>query len=757
MPHTTGSPPSPRHDLTAGLVVFLVALPLCLGVALASGAPLFSGLLAGIIGGILVGLLSGSHSSVSGPAAGLTAVVAAQIVSLGSFDAFLLAVVFAGVIQIGLGLARAGFVAAFFPSSVIKGLLAAIGIILILKQIPHVVGHDPDPEGDMAFGQPDQQNTFTELIETISDIQPGAALIGVLSVLLLVGWDRSKRLKKSAVPAPLIVVLFGVGLTQLFRYFGDFWSIEQTHLVQVPAADSAADFFRFLRLPDFSQWANPAIYLAAFTLAAVASLETLLNLEAVDKIDPQQRNSPPSRELIAQGFGNVASGLVGGLPITSVIVRSSVNINAGAQSKLSAIFHGVLLLVSVAFLATWLNYIPLSCLAAILFVTGIKLASPSLVRQMWAGGKSQFIPFVATVVSIVLTDLLIGVMLGLATSTAFILWSNARRAIRVVVEKHLGGDVVRIELANQVSFFNKAALMKVLDSVPRGGHVLLDAKSTDYIDADVLDVIRDFKEQTGPARGVEVSMMGFRRRYHLEDRVQYVDHSTRGLQAAISAAQVLQILKDGHERFRTGRRLTRDLGRQVEATAAGQHPLAVVLSCIDSRVPVEMIFDLGVGDIFSARIAGNVTSRKVLGSIEYGCAVAGAKLVVVMGHTRCGAVNAALDFACSGKTAAEATGCQHLDHVLWAVQQSIDLGTCKGFDHLPPNEREAFANSVARRNVQFSVETLLRESQALADLVAAGKIMVIGALYDVATGGIEFLPAPEGNESHHGAGPIGTR
>ena len=441
MPHSQhASPPSPRRDLTAGLVVFLVALPLCLGIALASGAPLFSGLLAGIIGGIIVGLLSGSHSSVAGPAAGLTAVVAAQIASLGSFDAFLLAVVFAGVIQIGLGVARAGFVAAFFPSSVIKGLLAAIGIILILKQIPHVVGHDPDPEGDLSFGQPDHENTFTELYATLADIQPGAAIIGLLSVFLLVGWDRVKWLKKSAVPSPLVVVLLGTGLAVLFRNLGGLWVVEPTHLVQVPVANSASEFFQFLRLPDFSQWKNPAIYLAAFTLAAVASLETLLNLEAVDKIDPHQRNSPASRELIAQGVGNVASGLVGGLPITSVIVRSSVNINAGAESKLSAITHGVLLLVSVAFLATWLNYIPLSCLAAILLVTGIKLASPSLVRQMWAGGKSQIIPFAATVVFIVFTDLLIGVLLGLATSTAFILWSNARRAIRVVVEKHLGGQ-----------------------------------------------------------------------------------------------------------------------------------------------------------------------------------------------------------------------------------------------------------------------------------------------------------------------------
>ena len=680
------------RDLTAGLVVFLVALPLCLGVALASGAPLFSGVLAGIVGGILVGLLSGSQTSVSGPAAGLTAVVAAQILSLGSFPAFLLAVVLAGLIQIGLGLARAGFIAAFFPSSVIKGLLAAIGVILILKQIPHVLGHDPDPEGDMAFQQPDHENTFSELARMIGDIHPGAAVIGLLSIVVLFVWDKWKPLKNSPVPAPLIVVLLGVGISLLFRQFGGAWVIGPSHLVQVPVADSLAGFFGFLQLPDFSQWANPAVYIAAVTIAVVASLETLLNLEAVDKLDPQQRTSPPSRELLAQGIGNVTAGLIGGLPITSVIVRSSVNINAGGKTKLAAIIHGVLLLVSVAFLPMWLNLIPLSCLAAILLVTGIKLASPALVKQMWNEGRYQFIPFAATVVAIVLTDLLIGVLIGLAISIGFILNSNMRRPMRRFIEKHLGGDVLHIELANQVSFLNRAALSSVLAEVPRGGHVLLDAQNTDYIDPDVLDLIRDFKEVSGPARGVEVSLVGFRSEYQLDDQIQYVDYSTRDLQDSLTPPQVLHILKDGHERFRTGRRLTRDLGRQVRATAEGQHPLAVVLSCIDSRTPAELIFDLGVGDIFSVRIAGNVTSRKVLASVEYGCAVAGAKLILVMGHTRCGAVTAAVNLIGDVRTAAEATGCQHLDHIVNDIQQSTDPIACRG-----AKERTGGREAIVRR------------------------------------------------------------
>ena len=738
------------RDITSGVVVFLVALPLCLGVALASGAPLFSGVLAGIVGGILVGLLSGSQTSVSGPAAGLTAVVAAQILSLGSFPAFLLAVVLAGLIQIGLGLARAGFIAAFFPTSVIKGLLAAIGVILILKQIPHVLGHDPDPEGDMAFQQLDDETTFSELARMIGDIHPGAAAIGLLSIVVLFVWGKWKPLKNSPVPAPLIVVLLGVGISLLFRQFGGAWVIGPSHLVQVPVADSLAGFFGFLQLPDFSQWANPAVYIAAATLAVVASLETLLNLEAVDKLDPQQRTSPPSRELLAQGIGNVTAGLIGGLPITSVIVRSSVNINAGGKTKLATIIHGGLLLVSVAFLPMWLNAIPLSCLAAILLVTGIKLASPALVKRMWKEGRYQFIPFAATVVAIVLTDLLIGVLIGLAIGIGFILNSNMRRPMRRFIEKHLGGDVLHIELANQVSFLNRAALSSVLAEVPRNGHVLLDAQNTDYIDPDVLGLIRDFKEVSGPVRGVEVSLVGFRSEYQFDDQIQYVDYSTRDLQDSLTPPQVLHILKDGHERFRSGRRLTRDLVRQVHATAEGQHPLAVVLSCIDSRTPAELIFDLGMGDIFSVRIAGNVASRKVLASAEYGCAVAGAKLILVMGHTRCGAVTAAVNLIGDVRTPAEATGCQHLDHIVNDIQQSTDPIACRGAKEVPAAEKQSFVDAVARRNVLRVVEQMRKQSQTLDGLVREGRIAIVGAMYDVVTGEIEFL-AEDG--MHHMSSP----
>ncbi len=727
------------RDFVAGMVVFLVALPLCLGIALASNAPLFSGLLAGIIGGIVVGSLSGSHTSVSGPAAGLAAVVAAQILSLGSFETFLLAVVIGGLIQIVLGLIQAGFIAAFFPSAVIKGLLAAIGVLLILKQIPHVLGHDADPEGDMAFQQPDHRNTFSEFGELFRDLHPGAAVIGLLSIVLLVLWDRCQPLKKSIVPASLIVVALGIGLSMFFQQLGGRWLIETSHLVQVPVANSLSEFFGLLRWPDFSQWTNPAVYVAGVTIAVVASLETLLNLEGCDRLDPQQRTSPPSRELLAQGIGNVVTGLIGGIPITSVIVRSSVNITAGSQTKISAIFHGVLMLVCVMFLPLGLNQIPLSCLAAILLVTGIKLASPTLFREMWREGRYQFIPFAATIVSIVLTDLLIGILVGLAISVSFILHSNLRRPVRRIVEKHLGGDVIHLELANQVSFLNRAVLDRALNEVPHGGHVLLDARQTVYIDPDVLSLIHDYKWRTGPARSVKVSLLGFREKYQLDDEIQYVDYANRALQSRLTPEQVLRIFKDGNERFRTGKRLTRDLGRQINATAEAQYPLAVVLSCIDSRTPTEMIFDLGLGDIFSVRIAGNITSEKVLGSLEYSCAVAGAKLILVMGHTSCGAVTAAVNFACSPETASQATGCQHLDRVVIDIQKSIDLETCQHVAKLTPDEKQSYVDVVARRNVLASIQTIIQQSDTLSELVREGRIAIVGGMYNIATGEIEFL------------------
>jgi carbonic anhydrase/SulP family sulfate permease len=721
-------------------VVFLVALPLCLGIALASDAPLFSGIMTGILGGIVVGLLSGSHTSVSGPAAGLTAVVAAQIVSLGSFQGLLCAIFLAGILQIGMGVARAGFIAAFFPSSVIKGLLAAIGAILILKQTPHLFGHDPDPIGEMEFSQADGQNSFSELIATMFDVQPGAALIGLASLFMMLAWDKIKLLKKSGVPAPLVVVVFGAVLNTIWQGSNSDWTVSTSHLVQVPVAGDFKAAVSLLTFPDWSFLSKPATYTAAFTLAIVATLETLLNLEAVDRIDPEGRHSPPNRELVAQGIGNMLAGFCGGLPMTSVIVRSSVNINSRNSSRWSAVFHGFLLIGTVLFVPDLLNRIPLACLAAILITTGLKLASPKLVKQMWDEGKRQFLPFAATVIAIVAIDLLKGVIVGLIVSVFFILHSNFRRPLNRTVEKHAAGNVTRIELASQVSFFSRATFERALAEVPTGGHVLIDARNTVYIDPDILDLIHDFRASVAPARGVQLSFLGLKDHYaELEDQIQYIEHSSPALQKALTGSEVVALLREGNQRFRNGEQLTRDYRRQVSATAVGQAPLAVVLSCMDSRAPIEIVFDLGIGDAFSVRVAGNVVAQRVLGSLEYGCAVAGAKLLLVLGHTSCGAVTSAVKFHNDHKTAAEATGCMHIDSVLEELNGAIHQ--CSAPQPARP-EGEAFqkyVDAVARTNVLRTMTNVRSQSSALDAMINSGTVLLMGGLYDVRSGEVEIF------------------
>ena len=733
-------PSNLAKDLPAGLVVFLVALPLCLGISLASNAPLSAGIIAGIVGGLVVGALSGSSTSVSGPAAGLTAVVATQIADLGSFQAFLVAVIVAGALQIVFGILKGGFLSSFFPSSVVKGLLAAIGIIIILKQLPHLVGYDADPMGDTNFTQPDQKNTFTEISAAFRMFLPGAAMIGLLSVGLLILWGKVSWLQKSPIPGPLVAVLLGTGLNLLLTQMGHPWAIAPTHLVQVPVADGVSGFLQLFCFPDFSALAKPAVYGAAVTLAVIASLETLLTIEAVDKIDPQQRKSPANRELLAQGVGNMVSGFVGGLPMTSVIVRSGANLNAGAQTKISTIFHGVLLLGCVALLPRWLNQIPLCALAAILIVTGYKLASPNVIKQMWDEGKYQFLPFAITVIAIVLTNLLMGILIGLGVSLLFILYSNFRRPIHQVLEKHLSGNVMRIELPPQVSFLNRAAMQKSLFDVPAGGTILIDARNSDYIDPDILDLLADFKNVTAKAHGVEFKTMGLKEKYsRFDEQVPFADYSSRELQNSIKPREVLDILKAGHQRFLDGRPLVRDLRRQAGATAAGQFPIAAVLGCIDSRAPVEHIFDLGLGEAFVARIAGNVARDKMIGSLEFACGVAGAKLLMVLGHTSCGAVKASVELKVAGKTAVEATGCDHLDELVGIIQGSIDPTKCKEFASWGDDKKKAFVDDVARKNVVNTMNYIREKSRILDRLVRENKIMIVGAVYDVHTGRVNFL------------------
>ena len=724
----------------AGIVVFLVALPLSLGIALASGAPLFSGILGGVVGGLVVGTLSGSSVSVSGPSAALATIVIQQIAELHSFEAFLLALVLAGLFQVILGLCRSGFIAEFFPSSVIKGLLAATGILIVLKQIPHLVGYDPIPFGDADFMEYDGSNTFSEISSSLFHVQVGALLIGILSLFFLLFSERIKFFKKVLIPAPLIVVLLAVGISFMLRKIGSAWSISPSHLVQVPQVVDISSFLGALKFPDFKQIFSPSIYVAALILAASASLETLLNLEAADKIDPEQRLSPPNRELLAQGFGNMILGLVGGIPITSAIVRSSANINAGGRTRLSTIVHGALLLGCVTLLPRCLNEIPLSALAAILTVVGAKLAKPQLFMNMWKGGSNQFVPFIITILAIIFSNLLFGILIGLGVGLLFVLHSNLKFPMHQIVERHAAGEVLRIELGNQVSFLNRPFLVKTLDEVPRGSQLLIDAHATDYIDPDISGIIQDYVDQKAKVRNITVSLIGFKKEYRsLQDDIRFIDYSTREVQSKLLPAEVIDILRKGNQRFRQGRPLLRNYQRQVEQTSKGQFPMGVILSCIDSRAPVEIIFDAGIGDLFSIRIAGNVAHEKELASMEYACLVAGAKLILVLGHSSCGAVSAAVDFFHSEVPIDQATGCDHLEVLLQGIQKSIDPATFSSEQLKSGEYRKTYIDEVAKRNVEKTIRLIYEKSSSLARAVDEKRIAIVGAFYDVSTGRVEFF------------------
>ena len=736
--HAASVPPTPiTRDLVAGVVVFLVAVPLCLGIALASGAPIVSGLISGIVGGVVVGLLSGSHISVSGPAAGLAAIVLSQVQQLGSFEAFLLAVVISGVLQLVMGALRAGALANYFPNNVIKGLLAAIGVLLILKQAPHLVGYDKDFEGDLSFGNDDGSSTMSDLRGALQAFVPGALAVGLASLGVLMAWDRTP-LRRLKVPASLVAVLVGVAISEALRAKGSAWAIEPSHLVNLPVIGAEGlGWGDLLRMPDYSRWNDPAVLMAGLTLAVVASLETLLNLEATDKLDPLRRMSPPNRELLAQGTGNIIAGCIGGLPMTSVIVRSSVNAQSGARTRASAVFHGVLLLAALLAVPGLMNRIPLSALAAVLIVTGFKLASPKVIRQMWQEGLRQFAPFAITVAAIVATDLLTGVLIGLGASVAFILVGNVKRGFRVIREDHVGGLVHRIELASQASFLNRAQLAATLGEFRRGDQVAIDARETEFIDPDIVSMIREFARETAPARGVKVSLLGFRDRYPIRDVKQYVDWTTKEIQASLTPDRVLRLLREGNERFVSGQRLTRDLAQQVDDTAEGQHPMACILSCIDSRSPAELLFDLGIGDIFSVRLAGNVASPKALGSMEFACKVAGAKLIVVLGHTRCGAVKATCDLVAKGLDPVEATGLTNLPSITEPISEAVRMET-RTKDRRDASNME-FVDHVAEINVRNTMRWIEDNSPVLRSMVLNGEVAIVGAMYDVATGRVRFL------------------
>ena len=714
-------------DALSGLVVFLVALPLCLGIALASGAPILSGILAGIVGGIVVGFLSGSHISVAGPAAGLTAVILVQLEQLGgNYAAFLLCIIFAGGLQILFGLFKLGFFANYIPNNVILGLLAAIGVILIATQIPYLLGL-----GNFSWRELWSDQGINPNIQ----LDAGAMAIGLLSVVVILVWDKTP-LKKLVLPSALIAVLVAAVLNYVLTYLQSPWAIQTENLIQLPnllnATESAFIF------PDWSALTNPLIYTGAITLAVVASLETLLNLEAADKLDPHKRASPPNRELWAQGTGNIISGLIGGMPITSVIVRSSVNANTGARSKCSTIIHGILLLLAVLFFVPLMNMIPLSALAAILILTGFKLTHPSLFKKLYQQGWTQFIPFMITLVAILLTDLLVGILIGLASSIVFILYGNLHKGVRVYREKHLHGVITRIELPSQVTFLNRASLISALERVHKHEKLVIDATQSDSIDPDIYQVIQEYQNETAIKRQIDLKLIGFKQHYQeLDDAVLDIDISTRDLQSKLKPSDVLKLLKEGNQRFVKNERLQRDIYRQIRVTAdEGQHPIAAVLGCMDSRAPTEMLFDVGIGDLFSLRIAGNVAGQKVLGSLEFACQAKGAKVIVVLGHTDCGAVTSACQLSLQKQSVADIKEMPHIQYVLGPLMHSVD----NVYDIMQPRSlTSAFIDQVTAMNVHYNIQYIIKHSAVLREMLEHQQIDIVGAIYDVKTGKVNFL------------------
>jgi MFS superfamily sulfate permease-like transporter len=516
-----------KSDFASGLVVFLVALPLCLGIALASGAPLFAGIISGVIGGIVVGYLSNSHLSVSGPAAGLTAIVLVAITDLGSFNSFLLAVLIAGIIQLALGFIKAGSISNYFPTNVIEGMLAGIGVIIFLKQIPHAFGYDNDFEGDESFLQQDGLNTFSELFSVFNHIQLGSVVITLVSLSILIAWTKVDFLKKmKLVPAALIAVIVGILLNEFFIQSGSSLAITSEHLVSLPVPKTFEELKNIFVTPDFTAITNTKVWIVAFTIAVVASIETLLCIEAADRMDAQKRYTDTNVELKAQGIGNILSALLGGLPMTSVVVRTSANNNAGAKSKMSAIIHGILLLVSVLAIPTLLNKIPLATLAAVLLLVGYKLANPNIIKHFWEKGKYQFIPFMATFIGVVFTDLLKGVTLGIIISIIFVSKGNMKRAYNFRKEEYQEGDIIHIDLAQEVSFLNKAAIKATLNKIPSNSKVVINATDTDYIAHDVLDLIKEFKKIKSKELNISTKLVGFKDAYDIENSDGYKNKVT---------------------------------------------------------------------------------------------------------------------------------------------------------------------------------------------------------------------------------------
>jgi carbonic anhydrase len=707
-----------KYDLPSGIAVFFVAVPLCLGIAHASGAPLISGLITGIIGGIITGLISNSQLSVSGPAAGLTAIALAGIAKLGSFEAFLLATVLAGILQIIMGLLKAGLIATYIPNTVIKGMLSAIGLILIIKQFPHLIGYDIEAFGvqefsdtaqDLNAAKPEGENTLSLVWEALQNLNQGVLIIGLTSLVFLITWDKLFQKKFKTIPGALIVVIIGVVINYIYQNFLFVFPLEADHFVNIPKINSLVEFVHVSTFPDSSAFGKFALYSTAFTIAIVASIETLLSVEAVDKLDEQKRKTPANRELIAQGIGNTLAGLLGGLPMTAVIVRGSVNTSAGAKTKLSTIIHGVLMVIAVVFLSQVMNLIPLASLAAVLIYTGYKLLAPAHFWEQYKKGWGQLIPFAVTVFAIVFSDLLIGVTIGVVVSLIFIVMEDYKGTVLSV--KDLGKRKL-IVLGENITFLHKPKLVKIFNEMPGDMIVEIDGSRNFYIDKDILELIEDFKHKA-PQRGIELIIGGIK-------QMQNED--------------LEESMRKSYERLFTNNQ------KWVEARTAedpeyftkqieGQAPPYLFIGCSDSRVPANEITGTDSGEMFVHRNIANMvvnTDINMLSVVQYSVEVLKVKHIIVCGHYGCGGVKVAMSNKSNGL----------IDKWLRNIKDVIRLHK----DELDSiHDEHKRHDRLVELNAKEQVLNLMKTSFIQKNKAQYGFPEIHGWVYDIGTGKIKDL------------------
>lgn len=711
-----------KNDFLASIVVFLVAIPLCLGVALATGAPIYSGLISGIAGGIIVGILSQSQLSVSGPSAAIVAILISAISQLQQFETVLLAIFLAGILQILAGYKKCGFFADYLPNNVIQGMLSAIGILLIIKQLPisFTITKNFAELKDVLIDSAEGIG-FHPLMNLSFHLNSGGMILTLMSLGGMLFLERTKIHLLQFLPGSIVVVLLGTLVNQWFIHEKSIFAQHIPLMVNIPEYDSLSHIWSNLAKPDWTQWLNPQVYFFAFLIAAVISLETLMNISATEKIDPKHQSVNKDQELFAQGIANAIAALFGGLPLSSVIVRTSVNIQSKAKTKLSTILHGLFLLISFCFIPQLLNQIPLCILSSILIFTGYKLTKPKIYISIYQQGINRFLPFIVTLISIVCLNLLLGIILGLITHLFFILRSNSQARIDIIQEIYPQGITNRLVLPQQATFLNKASLIAELKAIPRDSQLIIDARFTEFMDKEIMEYLEEFKEQQAPQRNISLNLIGFKKDYTIHDHIDFINVTTYDAQSVLTPQDVLDILKQGNQRFLNDQIIHRSNMMDIQYTAQTQHPIAIVLGCIDSRVPVETIFDMTFGDLFCIRIAGNVVNDDILASIEYACHIMGAKLIVVLGHTRCGAVNAACQ-----QNVKEG----HITQLLEKIKPAIEVQQ----QHFNKSDE----NGVIHLNIAHSILEIKHRSAIIENLIKHEKIGIVGAVYDVTSGHVQF-------------------